>query len=67
LVERLFSRTDEEEEAEEKNEGMRIERCRRIGMQVWYLESTDPEAEEDRHAKPIFLKRLFRVVTTSTK
>jgi serine/threonine protein kinase KIN1/2 len=71
LAERLFSRTDEEREVEEKNEGdadreRQKERDRDAGA-ISGDEHTDTEAEDDRHAKPIFLKGLFSVATTSTK
>lgn len=61
LAERLFSRMDEEGEVEEKNEGDG-EKDRDTGGATSGDEHTDTEAEDDRHAKPIFLKGLFRCV-----
>ncbi|KIK64112.1 hypothetical protein GYMLUDRAFT_95016 [Collybiopsis luxurians FD-317 M1] len=66
LAERLFSRTDEEGEVEEKNEEPDGEK--HTGGAISGDEhGTDTEVEDDRHAKPIFLKGLFSVATTSTK
>ncbi|KAJ3980202.1 CAMK/CAMKL/Kin1 protein kinase [Lentinula detonsa] len=67
LAERLFSRTDEEDEVEENKE-VRAEKEKDLsGATSGDEHGTDTEAEDDRHAKPVFLKGLFSVATTSTK
>ncbi|KAJ4490606.1 CAMK/CAMKL/Kin1 protein kinase [Lentinula aciculospora] len=67
LAERLFARTEEEEVEEEKREPQ-TEKEKGLGGAVPGDEhGTDTETEDDRHAKPVFLKGLFSVTTTSTK
>ncbi|KAJ3977096.1 CAMK/CAMKL/Kin1 protein kinase [Lentinula raphanica] len=67
LAERLFSRTTEEDETEEAQEAQAEKERETGGMTLGEEHGTDTEAEDDRHAKPIFLKGLFSVATTSTK
>ncbi|KAF5391097.1 hypothetical protein D9757_003156 [Collybiopsis confluens] len=71
LADRLFSRTEEREEAEDKDgsqeTGTERGDVRGGGGGISADENVDTETEDDRHAKPIFLKGLFSVATTSTK
>ncbi|KAE9394058.1 Pkinase-domain-containing protein [Gymnopus androsaceus JB14] len=64
LAERLFSRTEEEGPEGEAQGGEREDDA---GGAISGDEHTDTETEDDRHAKPVFLKGLFSVATTSTK
>ncbi|KAJ3875360.1 CAMK/CAMKL/Kin1 protein kinase [Lentinula edodes] len=66
LAERLFSRTDEEDEDEKKEAQAENEKDTR-GVLTGDEHGTDTEAEDDRYVKPVYLKGLFSVATTSTK
>ncbi|THU90605.1 Pkinase-domain-containing protein [Dendrothele bispora CBS 962.96] len=66
LAERLFSRTEEEDENAIKENA---DEMGRIGSQGEKGEQTEDDQEHtgDKEFKPVFLKGLFSVATTSTK